>query len=419
MRIVVMGGGVIGVATAYYLARDGHRVTVIERQSECGRETSFANAGLIAPGHASSWASPSAPLTLLKSLLRDDTALRFKFSADPRFWIWGLKFLRNCTAARQRANTLPKLRLCLYSQEATRELLEQTGIACDMASRGILYLYRHAENLEAGIATMAFLKDHGHVQEVIDVDRVVELEPALGPRRHLLAGAILGPNDESGDSFMFTTNLAAYCAQRLGVEFRYDTTIRGLTDDGGRITGVVTDGVNGGGAVTGDAYVMCLASDSPAILRTSGMNAPIYPIKGYSMTYPVAGAEGAPTMGGIDEESLIAWCRMGERVRFTATAEFSGYDTSFKPGDFSHMKSVASELFPDGGDMDRASYWACLRPMTPDGPPIIGRGHLENLWLNTGQGHMGWTMACGSGRIAADLIQGRPPAIDIRGMEVR
>ena len=415
MNIVVMGGGVVGVATAYYLARDGHRVTVIERQSECGRETSFANAGLIAPGHATTWATPSAPLTLLKSLVRDDAALRFKFSVDPRFWIWGLKFLRNCTTARQRANTLPKLRLCLYSQEATRDLLADTGIDCDMASRGILYLYRHEENLEAGIANMAFLRDHGHVQEVIDVDRVVALEPALKGQRHLLAGAILGPNDESGDSYKFSTNLAAYSAEKLGVEFRYDTTIQGLAAERGRITGVVTDK----GDVTGDAYVVCLASNSPAILRTSGMNTSIYPIKGYSMTFPVAGAAGAPTMGGIDEEALIAWCRLGDRVRFTATAEFSGYDTSHKPADFIPMKTVARELFPDGGDLDRASYWACLRPMTPDGPPIMGRGNHDNLWLNTGQGHMGWTMACGSARIAADLIRGRAPAIDIRGMEVR
>ena len=410
-----MGCGVIGVTTAYYLARDGHRVTVIERQGECGRETSFANAGLIAPGHASSWASPEAPFILLKSLLRDDTALRLKLNADPRFWIWGLRFLRNCTRARQRTNTLPKLRLCLYSQEATRELLSQTGIACDMASRGILYLFRHAEKLEAGIANMAFLKDHGHVQEVINVDRVVELEPALGERRHLLAGAILGPNDESGDSFMFTTKLAAHCADRLGVAFRYDTTIRGLTSDGGRITGVVTDT----GTFTGDAYVVCLASNSPAILRTSGMNTSIYPIKGYSMTFPVAGAKGAPTMGSIDEEALIAWSRLGDRVRFTATAEFSGYDTDHKPGDFTHLKAVARDLFPDGGDFDQATFWACLRPMTPDGPPIIGRIKLDNLWLNTGHGHMGWTMACGSGRVVADLINGRAPAIDILGMAVR
>ena len=410
-----MGGGVIGVATAYYLAGDDHRVTVIERQPECGRETSFANAGLIAPGHASSWASPEAPFILLKSLLRDDMALRLKLNADPRFWIWGLRFLRNCTRARQRANTLAKLRLCLYSQEATRALLSQTGIACDMASRGTLYLYRHAEKLEAGIANMAFLKDHGHVQEVIDVDRVVELEPALGGQRHLLAGAIFGPNDESGDSFKFTTNLAAYCVDRLGVEFRYGTTIRGLASDGGRITGVVTDR----GDVTGDAYVVCLASDSPAILRSAGMDAPIYPVKGYSMTFPVAGAQGAPTMGGIDEEALIAWSRLGEHVRFTATAEFSDYDTAHKPSDFTPMKAVARELFPEGGDFDQAIYWACLRPMTPDGPPIMGRSKLDNLWLNTGHGHMGWTMACGSARIVADLIQGHAPAIDIRGMAVR
>ena len=414
MHVVVLGGGVVGVATAYYLAGDGHRVTIIERQAECGRETSFANAGLMAPGHATSWASPRAPLILLKSLLRNDTALRWKFNADPRFWIWGCKFLRNCTTARQQANTLPKLRLCLYSQEATRELLSRTAIACDFTSRGILYLYRHAERLEAGIASMAFLKDHGHVQEVIDVDRVVELEPALGGQRHLLAGAIFGPNDESGDSFMFTTGLAAYCAQHLGVEIRHDTTIRRLTSDGRRITGVVTDK----GDIAGDAYVICLASDSPAILRSAGRNASVYPVKGYSMTYP-ANPGGAPTMGGVDEEALIAWSRLGGRVRFTATAEFTGYDTTHKPSDFTSMKAVAAELFPDGGDLERASYWACLRPMTPDGPPIMGRGGLSNLWYNTGHGHMGWTMACGSARIVADLIHGRAPAIDIRGMEVR
>ncbi|MFP6731568.1 MAG: D-amino acid dehydrogenase [Alphaproteobacteria bacterium] len=415
MNIVVMGGGVIGVTCAYYLARDGHQVTVIERQDECGRETSFANAGLVAPGHATTWASPGAPLTLLKSLLHDDMSLRFKFSADPRFWIWGLRFLLNCTAARSRENTLPKLRLCLYSQAETKALLAETGIDCDMLSRGILYLYRHAENLEAGITNMAFLKDHGHVQEVIDVDRVVELEPALAAQRHLLAGAILGPNDESGDSFKFTTGLAAYCADTLGVDFRYGTNILALTTDGGKITGVVSDK----GPITGDAYVMCLASESPAILRSAGMDAPIYPIKGYSMTYPVGDAEGAPTMGGIDEEALIAWSRLGDHVRFTATAEFSGYDTSFKPSDFIHMTRVARELFPESGDFDQATHWACLRPMTADGPPIMGRGRLDNLWLNTGQGHMGWTMACGSGRVVADLIQGRAPAIDIRRMEVR
>ena len=342
-------------------------------------------------------------------------ALRWKFNADPRFWLWGLKFLRNCTTARQRANTLPKLRLCLYSQAATAELLAETGIACHMDSRGILYLYRHGEKLEAGIANMALLKDHGHVQEVIDVERVVALEPALAGQRQLLAGAILGHRDESGDSFMFTANLAAFCAERLGVEFRYGATIQGLASEGGRITAVDTDK----GAVTGDAYVMCLACGSPAILRSAGMNASIYPVKGYSMTFPVAGAKGAPTMGGIDEEALIAWSRLGERVRLTATAEFTGYDTSCTIGDFTPMKRVMRELFPDCGDMDQATYWACLRPMTPDGPPIMGRGRLENLWYNTGHGHIGWTMACGSARIVADLIQRRAPAIDIRGMEVR
>ncbi len=407
-----MGGGVVGIAAAYYLARDGHEVTVIERQPSAGRETSFANAGLIAPGHATSWASPQAPLMLLKSLMREDTALKFKFRADPRFWIWGLKFLMNCTSKRQRANTLPKLKLCLYSQQATRALLDEIGIACDMTSKGILYLYRHAEHLETGIRNMEFLKDNGHVQEVIDAQQCVRIEPALEPVKDKLAGAILGPEDESGDAHKFTQNLAAYCEKTFGTSFQYDTTITGLEAGGERIEGVLTDR----GVFRADIYVMSLGAFAPAVARTIGVSIPIYPVKGYSITFPIDGRNGAPTVGGVDEENLVAWARLGERLRLTGTAEFSGYDCGHKPSDFAALLGVVRDLFPDGADYDQPSYWACLRPMTPDGPPIFGRRRHQNLYFNAGQGHKGWTMACGAGRSLADLVSGRDPEIELAGM---
>ena len=412
MKTIVMGGGVIGVAAAYYLARDGHEVTVIERQSSAGCETTYANAGLIAPGHATTWASPQAPMMLLKSLVGADTALRLKFRLDPRLYLWGLYFLRNCTSARQRANTLPKLKLCLYSQEATAALMAETGIACDWVSKGILYLYRHQEQLETGIENMRFLNENGHVQEVIDVAECVRIEPALEPVKERFAGAIYGPNDASGDAHLFTQALAQHCAERLGVSFLYDTTVKGLDTAGDHVEGVVTEN----GTVRGDVYVMSLGPYVSGALRGTGLHVPIYPVKGYSLTFPIDGHNGAPTVGGIDEQNLTAWARMGDRLRVTATAEFSGYDTDHKPSDFEGMLGVVRELFPDGANYEKPSYWACLRPMTPDGPPMFGKIRHDNLYFNAGQGHMGWTMACGSGRVVTDLIAGRQPEIEIAGM---
>ena len=412
MKTIVMGGGVVGVAAAYYLAREGHEVTLVERRPAAGRETSFANAGLIAPGHATAWASPRAPMILLKSLVREDSALKLRFNADPRFWIWGLHFLRNCTSERQRANTLPKLRLCLYSQQATKALLDETGIDCDMAGKGILYLYRHAEHLESGVRDMALLKEYGHAQEVIDAERCVRIEPALAPVKERIAGAIFGPRDESGDCHKFTHNLASYCEHRYGVTMLYDTTITGLEAGAGRVEGVITNK----GVLRGENYVMSLGVWAPQIARTVGVSLPIYPVKGYSLSFAVDGRAGAPTVGGVDEENLVAWARLGECLRVTGTAEFSGYDTGHGPSDFAALLRVVRDLFPDGADYDRPSYRACLRPMTPDGPPILGRGRLDNLYFNAGQGHMGWTMACGSGRIVADLVSGRRPEIELKGM---
>ncbi len=411
MRVVVLGAGVVGVTTAWYLAGDGHEVVVVDRQAAVGRETSFANAGLIAPGHVYSWASPRAPMILLRSLWQEDTALRFRLKADPRMWGWGLRFLANCTAARNRANTLRKLSLCLYSQKLLRELAQSAGLQFDHIAGGLLYLYRERGHFETGVANMAMLRDNGLPLEAVDADRIVELEPQLAGAKHKFAGAIYAASDESGDCFKFTEGLAA-AAARKGVRFHLGDPILRLEKSNDRIQAVVTEQSR----LEGDAYVLALGSYSPVLARPLGLDLPIYPVKGYSLTLPIDGRAGAPALGGVDEANLVAYARLGDNLRLTATAEFAGYDTTADPKHFQGMLRVARELFPDAADYDKPRYWACLRPMTPDGPPILGRTPIANLHLNTGQGHMGWTMAAGCSRIVADIIGGRRPALDIAGL---
>ena len=413
MRIAVLGGGVIGVTTAYCLAADGHEVVVLDRQNAVGQETSFANAGLIAPGHVYAWASPKAPLILLKSLYRDDTALRFRLRADPRMWAWSLRFLANCTAARNRANTLRKLSLCLYSQRVLDELRGEASLEFDRIASGLLYLYRDRAHLQTGIANMAMLNDNGMALQAIDPDRIVELEPNLAHAKSKFAGAIYAPTDESGDCQTFTERLAV-AAVGHGVVFMLDHDIRTIEAAGDRITGISTSK----GKVAADAYVLALGSYSPLLARPLGIKLPIYPIKGYSVTLPIEDHHGAPTIGGVDEANLVAYARLGNRLRLTATADFAGYDTDYDAGDFAGMLRVALDLFPTAAAYDKPSYWACLRPMTPDGPPVLGRCRIKNLYLNTGQGHMGWTMAAGCARIVADIVADRPPALNIQGLTV-
>ncbi|HEX4569841.1 MAG TPA: D-amino acid dehydrogenase [Dongiaceae bacterium] len=412
MRVVVLGSGVVGVTTAYYLAADGHETVVIDRQPKAGLETSYANAGLIAPGHVYSWASPRAPKILLQSLWRSDAALKFRLKADPRLWLWSLRFLANCTAARNRANTLRKLSLCLYSQAQLAALARDTAVEYHAIRKGLLYLYRDPAHFETGTANMRLLQEHGLELQAIDPARIVALEPALAAAQGKFVGAIYAPSDESGDCLKFTQGLAAVAAGR-GVDFKHEHEVRRIEQQGGRITGIVTDK----GRVEGDAYVLALGSYSPILARPLGLDLPVYPVKGYSLTLPLAeGAGTAPLIGGVDEANLVAYAALGDRLRLTATADFAGYDTSYAASHFAGMLRVARELFPQAAAYDKPDYWACLRPMTPDGPPIIGRCKIANLYLNTGQGHMGWTMAAGCSRIVADLIAGRAPAIDIAGL---
>lgn len=411
MKAIVLGAGLVGVTTAYELLQDGWDVTVLDRAEAPAQFTSFANAGLVAPAHAYAWSSPQAPGILLKSLLRNDQALRLKPSIDPKMWRWMWKFYRQCTAEGARVNTSRKVKLCLYSQGILHDTVAATGVTYDGRADGLLYFYRSPATFEAAQAKAKILTDHGCELRVVERPELAGIDPALEPVQDQIAGALYAPNDESGDACKFTSELAKWCGAH-GVTFKFDTSVEGLETDGGRVTSIATSA----GRESADAYVLCLGVYSPHLARHLGDDLPIYPVKGYSMTLPVAGHNNPPTIGGVDEENLVAYCPMGDRLRLTATAEFSGYSTSYRPSDFRHMTDVAKALFPSGGDYTKGSYWAGLRPMTPEGTPIFGQGRHGNLWYNTGQGHMGWTMCHGSARITADLIAGKPPAIDLEGM---
>ena len=360
MRVVVLGGGVVGVTTAYQLQRDGHEVVVVERHPDVAAGTSFGNAGMVAPGHSFVWSSPKAPMILLKSLFLKDQALRFKLSADPRLYTWSWRFLRECTAEKARRNTLRKHQLAAYSQAVLHEVVEAEGIDYDRNARGILYFHRSQEALDRGIAQMRLLESDGQVIEVLDREGVVRLDPSLSSAKDRIAGAIHCPTDETGDPALFTRALARKVAERGG-ELRTGTTIRQIETAGDGIDRVETDR----GAVRGDAYVLALGTYSADAARRIGVSLPIYPIKGYSLTIPVGNHPRPPTLASVDEHNLVAISSFGDRLRVTATAEFAGYDTSHKPSDFSFMKRVTEELYPEGADYDRAEMWAGLRPMTP------------------------------------------------------
>ena len=413
MKIVIMGGGIIGVTTAWYLRREGHEVTVIERHDACGLETSFQNGALLAPGHSQAWASPGAFKTLIKSLFQDDPALRFRPSVDPRFLAWNLKFLANCTAPRYRANTLRILRVMMRGVANLRALREEANVPYDANDDGILYLFRSQHSLDTYGPSWTLLAEHGFELEAADRERCVEIEPTLRPTREKIAGGFFAPADGAGDALIFTQNLAARLIEK-GAEFRYGTTIRSLRANGRKIEAVVTDK----GEVRGDAYVMALGPEAPALGRTIGLSLPIWPIKGYTVSVPIGDHKGAPRTGIIEEDNLVAFAHLGDRLRVGGKAEFAGYDKTYKDKDFRGVFKVARDLFPDGADYDKPEYYACLRPVTPDGPPILGRAHHDNLFLNVGHGAAGWTESCSCAEAVADIVMGKTPEMDMEGLEL-
>jgi D-amino-acid dehydrogenase len=414
MKVLVLGAGVVGTTTAYFLAKDGHEVEVVDRQDGAAMETSFSNAGMIAPGHAYTWASPRAPKILLQSLFRDDTAFKFRLRFDPALWAWSWKFLRECPADRAALNTINKVRLCLYSQRLFAEINQTETITYDRQVGGALYLYRDREHFERGVAATRVLTDNGVTLLPIGPDKIVELEPALADERNSLTGAIYCPSDELGDCHKFTNALAELLHRDGQVNFHWNTTIASLIADGHAIDKVVTSK----GAMKADVYVLALGSYSPLLSRDLRLKLPIYPVKGYALTVPVGRRNKAPKGCGVDEKYLIAWSRLGDRLRVTAKADFAGYDRSHSPAAFAHILTTIKRLFPDGADYPRATQWAGLRPMTPKGTPILGATPVRNLFLNTGHGHIGWTMSLGSARIVADMIGGRAPAIDMTGLRL-
>ncbi|MDP6708473.1 MAG: D-amino acid dehydrogenase [Alphaproteobacteria bacterium] len=411
MHVVIMGAGVVGVAVAYKLLSEGHEVTVVDRMAEPAMFTSFANAGLVAPGHAYAWSSPRAPGMMWRSLYRGDQAIRFRPSLDPALWRWAWKFLKECKPVRTNLNTERKARLCVYSQAKLNEVVAEAGVEYDGNTGGLLYFFRTPESFEAGAQKSEMLRRNGIEIEILDRDALIAKDPALEPAREHIAGGLYAVTDESGDAHLFTQALARKC-EELGATLRMNTEIKGLVANGQRIEAVETSGER----VGGDAFVLALGIYSPHLLRQLGMDLPIYPIKGYSATLQIAEGHEGPVIGGVDEDNLLAYCPMGRRLRVTATAEFAGYDNSYRPKDFRGMLARTKDLFPTAVDYSEPALWAGLRPMTPTGLPIIDRSPYENLFLNTGHGHMGWTMSCGSAAILADLVMQRTPDLDLAGM---
>jgi D-amino-acid dehydrogenase len=414
MKVLVLGAGIAGVTTAYELHRDGHEVTVIDREELPASFTSYANAGLFAPGHSYAWSSPAAPRILLRSLWRNDQALRLRPSLNRHFLSWMARFLGECTTERASRNTSRKARLCNYSLAVFHETLKNADVPYDGRQGGLLYLYRSEKALAGASLKSKILVDNGCEIETLDRNAMAARDPALLPVKDQFAGALFAKNDESGDCRLFARNMAKRLSER-GVIFKMGVNIDSLETEGDKLSGVVTNR----GRETADLYVLCLGVYSPHLTRTIGQDLPIYPVKGYSVTFPVSGRNNAPAIGGVDEQNLIAYCPLGDRLRVTATAEFSGYGREHSPDDFRYMLKQITSLFPDGADYSKPDYWAGLRPMTPEGTPILGRGRHDNLWYNTGLGHMGWTMSHGAARITADMIAGRGAAIPLDGMLVR
>ena len=415
MKAVVLGGGVIGVATAYYLARDGHEVTVIDRNATAASETSHANAGLVTPGDSYAWASPEALKIFIRSLYRSDLGIKIRPRLDPALWGWSLRFLAQCTRARARINTLRKLRLTMYSRECMTDLVEHTAVDYDATRQGVLYLFRTQESLDRGVAHMRLLEDNGLAIEVVNRERAVAIDAGLSAGAEHIAGAVFSPMDHTGDCAGFSRALAEWSRREQGVDFAFGTRIDAIEVSGERVVRVVTDR----GPMEADVYVLAAGCDSASLARPLGVALPIYPVKGYSLTAPLRDDAGAPRLGGVDEDKLVAYSRLGRRLRIAATAEFAGNDRSYRPENFTAMLATVRELFPDAADYDRAERWAGLRPMTPTSVPIHGRARLRNFFVNVGHGHVGWTMACGSGKLLADLVAGRAPDIDSEGLLYR
>jgi D-amino-acid dehydrogenase len=412
VKVLVLGSGVVGVTSAWYLAEAGHEVTVVDRQPCAGFETSFANGGQISVSHAEPWANPGAPLKILQWLGREDAPLLFRPRLSPRQWAWGLRFLYECLPARTRRNTLEILKLAWFSRNELQALRRRTGIHYDDSELGILHLHTDLRELDAAAARIELMRRHGFEMQLKTAQQCLEIEPALRHSRVFLVGGTYSPSDESGDAHLYSRHLEELC-RRVDVVFFFQTTVQQLLREGDRITGVRVRHVEGPEQVLrADAYLVCLGSYTPMLVEAVGVRVPVYPVKGYSVTIPIRNHEAAPRVCLTDDGAKLAISRLGDRLRVAGTAELNDYETSINTVRCSAILRRAQELFPEAADYWRAQPWAGLRPATPSNVPIVGRTRLSNLFLNTGHGTLGWTMACGSGSAITSIIGGQQPAID-------
>ncbi|MFM8737628.1 MAG: D-amino acid dehydrogenase, partial [Betaproteobacteria bacterium] len=412
MKVIVLGAGLLGVTSAYFLRQQGHDVTVIDRQASPAAETSFANGGQISVSHAEPWANPSAPLKVLKWLGKEDAPLLFRVRADMRQWLWGLQFLRECTPARTRHNIEQIVRLGTYSRDTLQQLRAERGIQYDQRTQGILHFYTNPQEFEGAEGPAAQMRALGCDRRVISADEAVKLEPALAHIRPQLAGATYTAEDESGDANQFARELVKRCEQD-GVQFLMSHTITALREVGGKIDHVeATDSEGRFQRIKADAYVLAMGSLSPLYAKPLGIELPIYPAKGYSVTMPVKDARMAHQVSLTDDEYKLVFSRLGDRLRIAGTAELNGYDRDLNRVRCEAIVRRVEELFPGAGHLDQAQFWTGLRPATPSNVPIIGRSKVKNLFLNTGHGTLGWTHACGSGKSIARIVSGLQPEVN-------
>ena len=411
MHVLVLGAGVVGVTTAWFLHRQGHQVTVVDRQNQAALETSYANGGQISVSHAEPWANPSAPLKVLKWLARPDAPLLFRPRLDPAQWRWALSFLGQCTSARAAHNIRQMVNLGTYSRSQLQALRKDAGIEYDHLEKGILQFYTNPAEFEAAMEPTRIMQELGCDRQVINADRAIALEPALTPIRHRIAGATYTAEDESGDARKFTQNLAQRCAE-AGVAFEHGTEILGFEKAGDRVLGVQTLAGGRHQTLRADAYVLSLGSFSAVLARQLGLFLNIYPAKGYSITVPVKNDEAAFTVSLTDDEHKLVFSRLGDRIRVAGTAELNGYSRNLNYTRCRAIVRRTAEVMPEAGCWDQAEFWSGLRPATPSNVPYIGKSHYANLYLNTGHGTLGWTHSCGSAAALADIIDGRRPEVD-------
>ena len=411
MKVVVLGSGVIGTTTAYQLAKQGHEVTVIDRQPAAAMETSFANAGEISPGYSAPWAAPGIPMKALKWMFMEHAPLIIQPRPDLKKIAWMMQMLGNCTTKAYQVNKGRMVRLAEYSRDCLTEMRNETGIAFDERQQGTLQLFRTPKQVDAAAKDIEVLKEGGVPFEVLDTNGCIAVEPGLADAHGKIAGGLRLPKDETGDCFKFTQALAER-AKALGVTFRHGVAIKRLVREGNAITSVETSE----GPVSADAFVVALGSYSPFLVQEFGMRLPVYPVKGYSITVPVIDAERAPISTVMDETHKIAITRLGDRIRVGGMAEIAGFDLSLSEKRKRTLVHSVEDLFGGAGDQQKASFWTGLRPMTPDGTPVVGRSPIGNLFLNTGHGTLGWTMAAGSARVLADIMSGRATEIESRDL---